>query len=114
MRETHQPPTTSTAGPPHDHTPGATALLPPSTEIDTIRQSPTNHNENSCPHARARRRILDSIRNQSSSCPHARARRLLPSFPRRRESLLSAWKLPPGRSGLDVSLGVAVPEPLSQ
>ena len=52
MRETHQPPTTSTAGPPHDHTPGATALLPPSTEIDTIRQSPTNHNENSCAHAR--------------------------------------------------------------
>ena len=94
MRETHQPLTTSTAGPPHDHTPGATALLPPSTEIDTIRQSPTNHNEN--------------------SCPHARARRSLPSFPRRRESLLSAWKLPPGRSGLDVSLGVAVPEPLSQ
>ena len=45
MRETHQPPTTATAGPPHDHTPGAT-------EIDTIRQSPTNHNENSCAHAR--------------------------------------------------------------
>ena len=54
MRETHQPPTTSPANPPHDHTPGATALLPPSTEIDTIRQSPTNHNENSCPHAHAR------------------------------------------------------------
>ncbi len=28
------------------------ALLSPSTEIDTMRQSPTNHNENSCPRAR--------------------------------------------------------------
>ena len=34
-----------------------TAPIQPSTEIDTIRQSPTNHNENSCPrvtHARVR------------------------------------------------------------
>ncbi len=30
------------------------ALLPPSTEIDTIQQSPTKHNENSCPPAHAR------------------------------------------------------------
>ena len=38
------------------HTPEATALLPPSTEIDTIRQSSTKHNENSCPPARTRQR----------------------------------------------------------
>ena len=30
------------------------APLPPSTEIDTIQQSPTKHNENSCPPAHAR------------------------------------------------------------
>ena len=56
MRETYQPPTISLAGPPHDHTPGATTLLPPSTEIDTMRQGSTNHNENSCPPARAHAR----------------------------------------------------------
>ena len=54
MHETHHTPTTSPANPPHDHTPSASALLPPSTEIDTIQQSPTKHNENSCPHAHAR------------------------------------------------------------
>ena len=48
MRETYEPPTTSPASPPHDHAPSASALLPPSTQIDTIRQSSTNHNENSC------------------------------------------------------------------
>ena len=34
-----------------------TAPFLPSTEIDTIRQSPTNHNENSCPRARQRRSV---------------------------------------------------------
>ena len=64
MRETYQPPTTP-AGPPHDRTPEETAPLSPSTEIDTIRQSPTNHNENS--RARQRRSVslspdMDRIR----------------------------------------------------
>ena len=65
-----------------------TALLPPSTEIDTIRQSPTNHNENSCPRARQRRFHLILLawlapRTQQvglSSIPVP-----IPSFPRRRE-----------------------------
>ena len=52
MRETYQPPAASPAGPPHDRTPEEMALLPPSIEIDTMRQSPTNHNKNSCAHAR--------------------------------------------------------------
>ncbi len=99
MRETYQPPTTSPAGPPHDHTyprhsreggnpssrdhpPGATALLPPATEFDKIRQNATKCNETSCAHARARQR--SSV-----------------SFP-------SAW------TGFDVSLGVAVPYPSCQ
>ena len=56
MRETYEPPSHLPAGSPHDHTPGATTLLPPSTEIDTMRQGSTNHNENSCPPARARTR----------------------------------------------------------
>ena len=85
MRETYQPPTTSPAGPSHDHThphhsrthprhsrthprhsrvggnpprcvhtPGETALLPTSTEIDTIRQNPTKFYRNSCARTRAR------------------------------------------------------------
>ncbi len=65
MRETYQPPTTSPAGPPNDHThprhscchprhsreggnpprcvqtSEETALLPPSTKSDRIRQNPT-------------------------------------------------------------------------
>ncbi len=61
MRETYQPPTTSPTGPPHDHNLEETALLPPSTEIDTIRQSSTNHNENSCPRVRTRGRQRRSV-----------------------------------------------------
>ena len=45
-----------------------TALLPPSTEFDKIRQNTTKYYRNSCAPA------------------HARARHPLPSFPRRRES----------------------------
>ena len=93
MRETYQPPTTSPAGPPHDHTPPIIPAkagilhpaasnsrrdgpLSPSTEIDTIRQSPTNHNENSCARVRQRRSV----------------------------SFLPTW------IGFDVSLGAAVSE----
>ncbi len=55
MREIPQPPTTSPANPPHDHTPSALAILPPATEFDKIRQNATKCNETSCAHARARR-----------------------------------------------------------
>ena len=44
MRETYQPPIISPAGPPHDHTIGATTILPPSTKFY----------RNSCVRARAR------------------------------------------------------------
>ena len=60
MTETYEPPTThvipAKAGiyPRCVQTLEETALLRPSTEIDTIRQSRTNHNENSCLRARAR------------------------------------------------------------
>ena len=55
------------------------APLPPSTEIDTMRQSPTIHNENSCPRARA---------TAPSHVIPAKAGAPTPtSFPRRRESL---------------------------
>ena len=71
MRETYQPPATSPAAPPHDHTlprhsrvggnpspcdhtPGSSALLPPATEFDKIRQNATKCNETSCAHAHAR------------------------------------------------------------
>ncbi len=40
MRETPQPPTTSLAGPPHDHTLGATALTP---AVYRMRQNATEH-----------------------------------------------------------------------
>ena len=63
MPETYEPPTTSPASPPYDHTPGASALLPPSTQIDTIQQSSTNRNENSCPRVtRARAREATAFR----------------------------------------------------
>ena len=81
MRETYQPPTTAPAGPPHDRTHPRhsreggnlpryvqtleeTALLPPSTEIDTMRQSSTSHNGNSCPRvtrARGNRRSVSLL-----------------------------------------------------
>ena len=89
MRETPQPPTTSPAGPPHDHTPGTSCPLPPATEIDTIRQSSTRLYRNSCPRARAR----------EASPP------VIPA----KAGILSLGMDCPGRSGLDVSLGVAVP-----
>ena len=53
MRETYHTPITSPANPPHDHTPSASALLPPATEFDKIRQNATKCNETSCAHARA-------------------------------------------------------------
>ena len=56
MRETYQPPTTSSSGPPYDHTPEETALLPQSTEFDKTRQNSTKFNRNSCPPARAHAR----------------------------------------------------------
>ena len=42
MRETYQPPTTSPAGPPHDHTPGATDLTP---AVDGNRHNATESDE---------------------------------------------------------------------
>ena len=54
MRETYQPPTTSPAGPPDDHTPEETTLLPPSTKFDKTRQNPTKSYRNSCARTRAR------------------------------------------------------------
>ena len=62
MTETYEPPTTHVTPreggnlPRCVQTPEETALLLPSTEIDTIRQSPTNRNENSCPRVHARTR----------------------------------------------------------
>ena len=120
MRETHQPPTTSPAGPPHDHTyprhscthprhdhprlrhshtqprhsreggnpprcihtPKEPTILPPSTKFDKTRQNPTRFYRNSCPHAR-----------EATDVP----------FPFSRHGSF------PGRSGLDVPPGVAVP-----
>ena len=78
MHEPYHTPTTSPANPPHghshprhsrtfprhsreggnpspcDHTPGSSALLPPATEFDKIRQNATKCNETSCAHAHAR------------------------------------------------------------
>ena len=54
MYETYQPPIISPAGPPHDHTIGASSLLPPSTKFDKNRQNPTKFYRNSCVRARAR------------------------------------------------------------
>ena len=48
MRETYQPPTTSPAGPLHDHTTEETTLIPPSTKPDKIPRKLV------CAHARAR------------------------------------------------------------
>ncbi len=89
MTETYEPPTThvipAKAGiyPRCVQTLEETALLRPSTEIDTIRQSPTNHNENSCLRVHARTRA----RGRGNGVPFSRH----------------------GFSGLDVSLGVAAP-----
>ena len=44
--------------------------LPPSTEIDTMRQSPTNHNENSCPRARATAPTHVTSRTLPHHIPH--------------------------------------------
>ena len=41
MRETHPTPTTSLAGPPYDHTPSATTLLPPATQYDNMQRNAT-------------------------------------------------------------------------
>ena len=50
-----------------------TAPIPPSTEIDTIRQSPTNHNEYSCPRARQRSSPVPNDHAHSRhSCTHPR------------------------------------------
>ena len=48
--------------PPCVQTPKETAPLLPSTEFDTMQQSPTNHNENSCP------RVTHAHRFSSRSC----------------------------------------------
>ena len=56
IRETHPTPTIPPAGPPYDYTSGATTLLPPATECDTIRQHATKRNGNSCPPACAHAR----------------------------------------------------------
>ena len=56
MRETHPTPTTSLAGPPYDHTSGASSLLPPATKPGKIRQNPTKSDGNSCVRVRARAR----------------------------------------------------------
>ena len=76
------------------HTPEATALLPPSTEIDTMRQSSTKHNENSCPPAPARTRQRHSVGFLPAWIAAGSSQRiglyvipaLSTSFPRRRES----------------------------
>ena len=123
MRETPQPTTSSPAGPPHDHTPGASAPLPPSTEIDTIRQSSTRLYRNSCPPARAREAspagcsgILKRVcaRPRARGVPlrtpwRARPREVSPPVIPAKAGILSLGMDCPGRSGLDVSLGVAVP-----
>ena len=52
-----------------------TAPIQPSTEIDTIRQSPTNHNENSCPrvtHARVRGNGHPPSRHSHTHSRHSR------------------------------------------
>ena len=85
MRETPQPPTTSPAGPPHDHTPGTSGPLPPSTEIDRVLQDSTE--------TRAR----------------AHAREASPPVIPAKAGILSLGMDCPGRSVSDVSLGVAVP-----
>ena len=73
MRETYQPPAASPAGPPHDRTLEETAPLSPSTETDTIRQSPTNHNENSCPRVtHAHTHELPRLRHSRSLPRHSR------------------------------------------
>ena len=56
MRETYQPPTTSPSVPPHDHTLEETALLPPSTQSDRIRQNPTETRVRAFLYSRARAR----------------------------------------------------------
>ena len=60
MREAHQPPTTSPAGPPHDHTPGSSSLLPPSAKSDRIQQNPAETRVRAYPNSRAPARTRNS------------------------------------------------------
>ena len=48
-----------------------TALLPPSTEFDKIRQNTTKYYRNSCAHARARQPLPSFPCRRESSCPPA-------------------------------------------
>ncbi len=60
MREAHQPPTTSPAGPPHDHTHGSSSLLPPSAKSDRIQQNPAETRVRAYPNSRAPARTRNS------------------------------------------------------
>ena len=137
MREAHQPPTTSPAGPPHDHTPGSSSLLPPSAKSDRIQQNPAETRVRAYPNSRAPARtrnsrpIVAALAEQNRAPSHvipapthvAAARhstppsRTLPasfpypptSFPRRRESLLPA-RIPP-QSAADSTYRLESPSP---
>ncbi len=115
MRETHQPPTTSPAGPPHDHThpchsrthprhsreggnpprcdhtPEETAPFPPATKSDRIRQKSTETRvrafPNSRAYARARGDAVPFPFSRHGDCPQSGSRLdSSPSFPHPRHS----------------------------
>ena len=97
MRETYQPPTISPASPPHDHTPGATTPLPPSTKFDTSRQNSTKIDRNSCPPACAHTREATT----SVSSPHHRHSRILPtSFPHSTTVIPAPTHVIPAKAGI--------------
>ena len=141
MREAHQPPTTSTAGPPHDHTPGSSSLLPPSAKSDRIQQNPAETRVRAYPNSRAPARtrnsrpIVAALAEQNRapshvipapthvaaarhstppSRTHPRHSRTHPRHSREGGNPSSLHEFPPVRSGFDVPLGVAAPEPSCQ
>ena len=92
MRETHQPPTTSPAGPPHDRTPEETS--PPT--VYRIRHNATESHE---PQRKPVR---------------ARAREASPPVIPAKAGILSPYMYCPSSSVSNVSLGVALPYPSRQ
>ena len=111
MPETHQPPTTSPAGPPHDRTPEET---PPPT-VYRIRHNVTESDEPQRKLVRARargNRPPYAGGDTEPACPPASA--ASPPVIPAKAGILSPYMDSPSRNVLDVSLGVAVPYPSCQ
>ena len=84
----------------------STMSLPPSIEIDTMRQSPTNHNENSCPRV---------TRARATTPTHVipAPTKVIPAptniIPAKAGILSLGMDCAQARSGIDVSLGSCRP-----